>query len=121
MMQNFLGKDNFVWWVGTIEDINDPLGIGRCRVRIFGWHYDGSEESKIKIPTSDLPWAVPLVPMTTPRSSATPFLDDWVMGFFFDGLSGQFPVIVGIIPGFFNPESESIFDTNNLTLSNPDV
>jgi hypothetical protein len=121
MMQNFLGKDSFIWWIGTIEDINDPLGIGRCRVRIFGWHYDGSEESKIKIPKENLPWAVPLVPMTTPRSSATPFLDDWVMGFFFDGLSGQFPVIVGIIPGFFNPESESIFDPNNPTLSNPDV
>ena len=34
----------------------DPLLIGRCRVRILGWH----TENKSDLPTSNLPWAFPL-------------------------------------------------------------
>ena len=33
-MDNFIGKDNFTWWVGVVEKRDDPLGleIGRAHV-----------------------------------------------------------------------------------------
>ena len=37
-MAEFMGKDGFVWWQGVGEDRNDPLYLGRCRIRILGWH-----------------------------------------------------------------------------------
>ena len=33
---NFLGMDGFYWWLGVVENRNDPLKIGRVQVRIFG-------------------------------------------------------------------------------------
>ena len=53
--KNFLGKDGFFWWVGVIENRMDPLALGRCQVRIFGWHHDGSTDSKQRVPVTDLP------------------------------------------------------------------
>lgn len=94
-MDNFLGKDNFIWWYGVVEDTNDPAKLGRCRVRIFGWHTDNLQE----LPTKDLPWGQPLNPPNTSKSFAPPRLGDYVMGFFSDGMSGQAPVIVGVFPG----------------------
>ena len=35
--QEFFGF-NPVMWMGVVEDNNDPLKLGRLRVRIFGWH-----------------------------------------------------------------------------------
>jgi hypothetical protein len=99
-MQNFLGKDNFIWWVGVIVNTFDPLGLGRCQVRIFGWHDDGSPEALLKIPVTDLPWALPLVPINGTKSFSAPELDDWVVGFFMDGMSGQFPIMMGMLPGY---------------------
>lgn len=104
--KNFLGKDGFYWWVGVIENRMDPLALGRCQVRIFGHHEDGSSDSKIRIPTQDLPWATPLYPCNTgTKSFGVPELGDWVIGFFFDGQAGQFPVMMGVLPGF-NPTEE---------------
>ena len=37
-METFFGKQGFIWWQGVVEDIEDPLKLGRCRVRIFGFH-----------------------------------------------------------------------------------
>ena len=34
---------DFVWWQGVVEDRNDPLKLGRCRVRILGYHTDNKE------------------------------------------------------------------------------
>jgi len=106
MMNNFLGKDKFVWWVGAIEDRMDPLGLGRCKVRIFGWYDDGTPEAKSKIKTVDLPWAIPLLPLNNSRSFSAPEIGDWVMGFFFDGEAGQFPVMMGVLPGYTAPPTQ---------------
>jgi len=35
MSSNFIGKDGFIWWIGINEFRGDPLGLGRCKVRIF--------------------------------------------------------------------------------------
>ena len=55
----FQGKDGFVWWNGVVEDRKDPLFLGRCRVRILGWH----TANKSELPTDMLPWAFPIMPL----------------------------------------------------------
>ena len=90
-----MGKDGFYWWTGVIEARNDPLGLGRCQVRIFGWHSDNKNE----LPTKDLPWAHPIYPINAPNTFSKPRLGDWVVGFFMDGEAAQFPVMMGVLPG----------------------
>ena len=34
----FMGKDGFVWWIGVVEERKDPKYLGRCKVRVLGWH-----------------------------------------------------------------------------------
>lgn len=96
---NFLGLDKFVWWIGVIERRDDPLGLGRCRVRIFGWHTDNES----LLPSDELPWATPVYPVNNSKKIEAPLLQEWVLGFFMDGESGQFPIILGVLPGI-NPE-----------------
>ena len=92
---NFIGLDRFIWWVGVIESrAADPLGIGRCQVRIFGWHTDDTSA----LPSEDLPWAHPIVPINGSKSFSLPTPGTWVVGFFMDGESGQFPIIMGVLP-----------------------
>jgi hypothetical protein len=92
---NFAGMNGFVWWVGVIKDRADPLGIGRCKVRIFGWHTD----DVTLIPDDHLPWATPMLAINSSKTRQTPELNDWVLGFFMDGESGQYPVMMGVLPG----------------------
>ena len=49
-MKNFMGKDGFQWFVGVVEDRQDPKHLGRVRVRCLGYH----TEDLIKLPTIDL-------------------------------------------------------------------
>jgi hypothetical protein len=93
--KNRIGYDNFVWWIGVVEDRKDPLDLGRCRVRIFGSHTENLQ----LIPTDALPWAMPLYPVNNSRNWATPMEGDYVFGFFSDGLSCQAPVFMGVFPG----------------------
>jgi len=45
---------------GVVEDNNDPLLAGRCRVRVFGVHTEMKIKSALEgIPTDELPWAEP--------------------------------------------------------------
>ena len=97
----FMGKDGFTWFVGCVEDRNDPERLGRVRVRCLGYH----TEDKSKIPTEDLPWASVMSPTTTPSMNGlgeTPsFLvpGSWVVGFFTDAQTMQEPIIMGSLPG----------------------
>lgn len=99
--KNSMGVSGFVWFQGVVEDRQDPLMLGRCRVRILGFHTDNS----IELPTADLPWAHPIMPITSASMSgigATPIgpvEGTWVMGFFRDGMVAQEPVMFGTIPG----------------------
>jgi hypothetical protein len=95
-MNNFIGKDGFNWWQGVVEDRQDPLGIGRVKVRMFGHH----TENLNLLPTKDLPWAVPSVPANGSKMFGVPDEGDYVFGFFQDGISSQAPVIMGSFPGF---------------------
>jgi hypothetical protein len=91
---NFMGF-KFIWWIGIVEDRNDPLFLGRCRIRIFGWH----TEDKTLIPTSALPWAQPIYPSNSTTTTNTPKEGDMVLGFFTDGEDAQYPVYFGTFPG----------------------
>ena len=96
-----MGKEGFVWWHGVVEDTNDPLFLGRCRVRVFGFHL----EDKKELPTESLPWAYPMQPITSAAlsgigTSPTGLLSgSHVFGFFRDGEEGQDPIIVGSFGG----------------------
>ena len=95
IQRDFAGKNGFVWWVGVIENRMDPLGMGRCQVRIIGWHSDNITE----VSTVSLPWAVPMYPINNAKSFSSPALGDWVVGFFMDGDNAQYPVMMGVLPG----------------------
>ena len=83
---NYMGLDGFAWFVGVVEDRNDPEQLGRVRVRCLGWH----TEDLSALPTAELPWAHVMHPVTDPSMhgmGTTPsFLLEggWVVGFFRD-------------------------------------
>ena len=100
-MSNFMGRDGFQWFVGVVEDRQDPKKLGRVRVRCLGYHTENHGD----LPTSDLPWAHPLNPITSATVSGvgqTPLgvvEGTWVVGFFQDGAEAQQPIIFGTLPG----------------------
>jgi len=97
----FMGQDGFIWFVGVVEDRNDPELLGRVRVRCLGFH----TEDLTSLPTTDLPWAHVMHPVTDPSmhgmGSTPSFLVEgsWVIGFFRDAQEKQQPVIIGSLPG----------------------
>jgi len=101
MQKNFMGKAGFRWFVGVVEDRNDPKFLGRVRVRCLGLHTENLE----KLPTADLPWAHPMNPITSATISGVgqtplgPVEGTWVVGFFSDGGEAQTPIIMGTLPG----------------------
>ena len=93
---NFLGHDNFIWWIGVVENRKDPLNLGRCQVRIKGLH----SSDLTSVPVEALPWAQPLFPINNSFTSPSTLKDgDMVMGFFMDGDAAQFPIILGMFNG----------------------
>ena len=103
--KDFAGKNGFVWWQGVIVDRKDPANLGRCKVRIIGWH----DENKNLLPVEDLPWAQILLPVNNSKAISLPKEGDWVAGYFLDGEYGQMPVIMGVYPGIVSsiPYKES--------------
>lgn len=88
------------WFIGVVEDRNDPEMMGRVRVRIIGAHTDNKNE----IPTESLPWSAVMTPTTSASISGigtNPSIVEgtWVVGFFHDGESMQDPIIMGTLPG----------------------
>ena len=98
----FAGLNGFVWWVGVVEDRQDPLKLGRCRVRIFGWH----SENVTEVPTELLPWSQAMMPLNN-SNTYTPKESDVVVGFFLDGGNAQTPVMMGVLPGIPLKEANS--------------
>lgn len=106
MFENF-SFGPFVWWLGVVEDINDPEKLGRVRVRVFGYHTEKLGE----LSTEQLFWAQVVQPTTSAAisgigSSPTGLLaGSHVVGFFLDGEDSQVPVIMGSIGG--KPQEKS--------------
>jgi hypothetical protein len=99
--ENFMGLGGFLWFFGVVEDRQDPLKVGRLRVRIVGVH----TQDKLALPTADLPWSLCVLPITASGisgigQSAVGLLEgSWVFGFFRDGHFRQEPLILGSLPG----------------------
>ena len=95
---------DFVWWQGVVEDRVDPLKLGRCRVRVLGYHTDNKIDG-VGIPTDELPWATPSQPITSAAMNGIgttpmgPVEGTWVFGFFRDGKNAQEPVMMGTFGG----------------------
>jgi hypothetical protein len=100
-MSEFMGKAGFQWFVGVVEDRQDPKTLGRLRVRCLGYHTEVLD----KLKTEDLPWAHVMNPVTSATVSGlgqTPLgavEGTWVVGFFQDGSDAQQPIIIGTLPG----------------------
>lgn len=116
--QNRMGHDNFVWWIGTVEDRKDPLELGRCRVRIFGSHTDNLE----LIPTEDLPWAVPVYSPNYSKAYSSPMEGEYVLGFYSDGETAQVPIMLGVFPAIpqENPKPSTGFSAIAKAYNNPE-
>jgi GH24 family phage-related lysozyme (muramidase) len=101
-MKNTLSDNGFVWWIGVVENRADPAKLGRCQVRIFGYHTENTED----LPIEGLPWAMVMMPATSASisgvgSSPTGLIEgSWVLGFFLDGNRAQEPVVMGSLPGY---------------------
>jgi len=102
MNKNFIGMDGFVWFIGVVEDRDDPYLIGRVKVRCFGHH----TKNIFELPTEDLPWAQVMLPVTSAGisgigQSPTGLVEgSHVFGFFRDGEDRQEPVVMGSLPGY---------------------
>lgn len=92
--KNYAGLDGFVWWIGVVESRLDPLMLGRCKVRVYGFQ----NESLSDIPSEDLPWAHPVHALNGGDTFATPREGQMVFGFFADGRNAQVPIIMGVMP-----------------------
>jgi len=109
-MAYFMGKGGFVWWQGVVEDRHDPLYLGRCKVRVLGWH----SENKNDQPTAGLPWAYPVAPITSASQTGVgssplgPVEGTWVIGFYRDGEAGQEPMFFGTIGGIPELDAKGI-------------
>lgn len=100
-----LGTEGFSWFFGVVEDRNDPLKLGRVRVRVHNFHEDDE-----LIPTNTLHWSSIIMPPTSASfnglgTSPTGIaVGTTVFGFFVDGAEKQKPVVLGTMHGI--PESD---------------
>lgn len=100
MTTKAVGEEGFRWFVGVVEDRDDPEQQGRVRVRIYNVHGD-----PVETPKKDLPWAIILMPgysasLKQVGVSATGIqVNSTVFGFFMDGNDATMPVIFGVMPG----------------------
>ena len=109
---------DFVWWQGVVEDRQDPLKLGRCRVRILGYHTDNKIDG-VGIPTEHLPWATPSQPITSAAMNGIgttpmgPVEGTWVFGFFRDGKNAQEPVMMSTFGGIPEDKPNSVVGFND--------
>lgn len=100
---NFVGKDGFFWWVGEVEDNEDPMELGRVRVRVLGYYTNVRGGTTADLPTENLPWATVLQHTCQPgndgqgESSGQLQPGAIVMGFFMDGENAQMPIVIGVM------------------------
>lgn len=90
---------NTEYYIGIVEDVKDPEKLGRVKARFYGIHND----DRVLLPTVDLPWAVPIYPITSASlsgigSSHGLLQGSTVLAFFLDKEKMQ-PAILGTLAG----------------------
>lgn len=91
-----LGQEGFRWFLGIVEGVDDPLLLGRVKVRVVNEHDEGVE-------TEDIDWAHVLMPNTSAcvdgvGDSPNLAVGSRVVGFYMDGEEKQNPMILGSFP-----------------------
>ena len=103
------------YFYGIVEDRQDPLKVGRVRVRIHGIHTD----DKLLIATADLPWCQVILPTTSAALSGLGtghalVEGSTVFGYFRD-TAKQDPIILGSAAGI--PQSGYKKDVEDALIS----
>lgn len=110
-----------MFYYGIVENRQDPLKLGRCQVRIVGLH----TEDKTILPTDDLPWAYPMMPINSASISGLGWSPTGVVQgscvicFFMDP-DNQQPIMMGTVGGiphtqitaFMNDSLNSVITTD---------
>jgi hypothetical protein len=121
-MWDKIGYQGFIWFFGIVEDVNDPLQLGRVRVRIYNIH--SFDEARVR--KEDLPWAHIIMPASSASFNSVGvspnglLVNSTIFGFFADGEEQQKPMILGTLPGIPQPNPEDV-DPNNIVDDNHDV
>lgn len=103
-----------MFYLGIVESRLDPLKLGRCKVRIIGLH----TEDKTILPTDELPWAHPVMPINSASMSGLGWSPtgvvqgSCVLCVFLDDANQQ-PVMLGTIGGI--PHTQSAAFVNDAT------
>lgn len=100
-------QQNNNFYIGIVEDRNDPLMIGRVRVRVVGLHI----HNKDQLPTEDLPWAMVMQPATSTSGmgsiAAGPAEGTSVIIIFNDFPHNQQPIVIGALGGI--PQEQQVY------------
>ena len=86
----------FHWFIGSVVDVEDPLKLGRVKVRIFNEHDEN-------VGSDELDWAIAMTPTTSASlqgAGDSPSLSpgSTVVGFYVDGSEKQTVMIMGSFP-----------------------
>lgn len=109
MKPNYTMGD-FVWFIGEVVDIMDPLMIGRLKVKVRGYYED--------IDDSKLPWAAVVGPIQSSSYDEDGYSPtgcrkgSTVVGFFMDGHLAQVPVVTGTLYGIDDLHPASVEKEN---------
>ena len=109
--------DQTRWFLGEVVKVkDDPLKLGRVKVRVVGVHDD-----KKLIKEDHLPWAQIVVPVTQGVHEGKGqylgiLVGTQVFGIFLDGQNSQLPMVIGTVPkeGDANPKADANYPTNKV-------
>jgi hypothetical protein len=109
--------DQTRWFLGEVVKVkDDPLKLGRVKVRVYGVHDD-----KKLITDAHLPWAQIVVPVTQGVHEGKGqylgiLVGTQVFGIFLDGQNSQLPMVIGTVPkeGDANPKADANYPTNKV-------
>lgn len=112
-----VGEEGFRWFIGVVEDREDPKKLGRVRVRVYNVHpfTPEGQPDKVNVPTEHLPWATPINSITSAGiigdikdgvgiSPTGLMVGSTVVGYFADGNECQIPLIFGTIAGLYGQD-----------------
>jgi len=101
------------FYYGVVENRQDPLRLGRCQVRIVGLH----THDKSQLPTTDLPWSVPMQPVTSAAMNGIGFspigpVEGTAVIIMFADADQQQPIMLGTVGGIPNEPQPVDADDN---------